>query len=466
MSKGKITIEKGNSPNPVIPVLFIFSLIIIGAVIVVLNRPVNLPGYEISNFVGKAEVFSKTKNTWVPLERGTSLGLGDKIRTTTDSEIDLRSGDEIIVRLKANSELQGIRPDLFSKVTYLPLELKKGTLLGATDKSFKEKNGIFEVATPVVVAAVRGTLFEVNAGDSNQPSQVSVLRGRAEVRNRSFLNLSPAIVMVEDVHKVESINGTLSKPVKIDRDEWNEIKEAYELIQHSAAFEAKQIDLSKKAGSFFDFTFDHGTFFTEKFGYAGREFMEDAKDKSVYFEIEYDVFPIGSTVGMYIKTRDLDISKYKGLQFEVRKNPDQDTVPEAFRMEFKFKSQTQRATSPKVFKNEWQPYQILFRGSKPTPVTEVTLVFSHAQVGEYKKGLVQLRKFELLPLDPDEIKEREAAAIAAGETVTPDSAASSGTQQQAIPRKTVSQTAAQPAASQKPKSISWDTSEPPTKTTL
>ncbi len=466
MTKGKITIEKSSKTNPILPVLIIFLLIIAGTAGYILNRPVNLPGYEISNFVGKAEVFSKTKNSWVPLERGASLGLGDKIRTTADSEVDLRSGDEIVVRLKANSELQGIRPDLFSKVTYLPLELKKGTLFGATDKSFKDKNGNFEVATPVVVAAVRGTLFEVSAGDSNEHSQVSVLRGRAEVRNRSFLNFSPAVVVVEDVHKVESINGALSKPVKIGRDEWNEIKEAYELIQHSAAFEAKQIDLSKKAGNFFDFTFDHGTFFTEKFGYAGREFIEDPKDKSVYFEIEYDVFPIGSTVGMYIKTRGLDISKYGGLQFEVRKNPDQDTVPAAFRMEFKFKSQTQRATSPKVFKNEWQPFQILFRASKPTPVTEVTLVFSHEQVGEYKKGLVQLRKFELLPLDPEEIKEREAAAIAAGETITPDASAPSEIQQQAIPRRTVSQTSAQPAAAQKPKSISWDTSEPPTKTTL
>ncbi len=465
MTKGKITIEKSKSTNPALPILLLFLAIIAGVATYIFNRPVNLPAFEISNFVGKAEVFSKTKGTWVPLERGATLNLNDKIRTAADSEVDLRNGDEIILRLKSNSELQGMRPALFSKVTHLPLDLKKGTLLGATDKTFTANHGNFEVATPVVVAAVRGTLFQVTADAVNQDSEVRVLRGQAEIRPRSFFNLSPDTIVVGDVHKIEAKRGTISQPIRIDRDEWNEIKETYELIQRSAAFEAKQIDLSKKAGNFFDFTFDHGTFFTEKFGYAGREFIEDPKDKSVFLEVEYDVFPIGSTVGMYIKTRDLDISKYKGLEFEVRKNPDQESVPEAFRMEFKFKSQTQRATSPKVFRNEWQPFQILFRASKSTPVTEVTLVFSHQQVGEFKKGFVQLRNFKLLPPDPlDEAA--QAAAVAAQPQSDSVQEQPVNSVQSAGAVQPVRQT--QPSQEQKPKSISWDipAEEPPTTTSL
>ena len=408
MDKPRVTVEKGKSVNWLLPTFLIFVAILGVAAYVLLNLPVNVQTFEITNFVGKTEMYSNAKRAWGPLERGASFGVGDKIRTGEESEVDLKLEDQAVLRLKPNSEIRGMRPWFFEKPTVLPIELVKGTLLGAQDKQFQEKFGSFDIATPLIVATAKGTLFQMTTEEANNRSFAGVIRGALEVRKRTFFNISASSLHIGNTQKADVLNPENIKAEKIDREDWNSMKETYDLIQRSAAFEAKQIDLSKKSGTFFEYVFDHGTFFTDKFGFANREFAENPKDNEVYCEIEYDVFPVGSVVGVYIKTRGLDLSQFKGLQFEARKNPDEKATPDGFRIELKQKSQTVRATSPKVFKNEWQPYQFIFNARKPTPVNEMVFVFSHEQVGEFKKGMIQLRNFNMLPLDPEEIARREA----------------------------------------------------------
>ena len=161
--------------------------------------------------------------------------------------------------------------------------------------------------------------------------------------------------------------------------------------------EAEQIDLSKSAGSFFNVVFDHGSFYTPKVGYAGREFFKDPDSGQVFLETEYDVFPMGSFSGVYIKTRDFDISKYTGLSFEVRRKAEEG-APESFFIELKSKGNVVRRYAPRTFEKTWKLVEFDFHEKKPLVVNEVVFVFTNARVGEAKKGMLEFRNIELIPL--------------------------------------------------------------------
>ncbi len=437
--KQRISIEK-NSGSPLAGVLGAFALIGGGLAILLFVYSKFLPSpppFEISNFVGKPEVYSEKKGAWVPVERGASLGAHDKIRTNATSEVDMRMGQEMVLRLKGDSQLEGQGPKLFDRDLTYRLQLLKGALVGATDKQLKDK-AKFELTTPVLVAAVRGTLFHAEVTQDGK-SSIGVLRGQVEVRTKAFFN--PTKVMVGNTQKVEVSKTQMDlKTVRITRDDWNKMKEAYELIQRSAAFEAMQIDLSKQAGTLYqNVVFDHGTFYTDKFGFAGREFFKDEETGEVYLEIDYDVFPRGAVVGMYIKTRDFDLHKYDRLEFEVRSAPDEGT-PEVFRMEFKTRGQIQRVASPRTFKREWQPYQVIFSASKTVNVDEITIAFSHEHVGEHKKGTLQFRNFNLIP----------ASEKAPGEEAAPAETPQPAAATQTLDTVTPTEDSAEPAAAEEP----------------
>jgi len=156
-----------------------------------------------------------------------------------------------------------------------------------------------------------------------------------------------------------------------------------------------QLDLSKQIGSFFDFVFDHGTFYTPKVGYSGREFFKDEDSGEVFLEIEYDVFTRGSFAGMYIKTRNLDLSGYDTLEFEMRR-VEGEGFPQSIRIELKSKTGIARAFAAKMPKPAWEKVSFPLHVRNETLMTEMAFVFLHDRVGEDKKGAVQFRRMHLI----------------------------------------------------------------------
>ncbi len=348
--------------------------------------------FEIANFAGQPEVF--THNKWVPVNRGDVLRSGDKIRTGEDTELDLLLRDKVTIRVKANSEVTNKNTAQDAR-----LYLARGALLGATTKSFKGER--MEITTPVSVAAVLGTLFLVEHKPEVTTTWVGVLQGHVEVRSSD--RFAKESVSVGNLQRtVIGPNKKPEAPAKISRDDWLNMKESYELIQREANFEQKQQDLSKKVGNLFEHVFDHGTFYMPKFGFASREFVLDETTGEVTFDLDYDVFPRGSFAGIYIKTRDFDISKFEKLEFMIRRGVDKD-YPEAFRIEFKSRGQVLRAfayrdmNTEQQIKKDWRMESYPLSASKTTLVDEITFVFSHDQVGEFKKGGLQLRNLTLTP---------------------------------------------------------------------
>jgi len=353
----------------------------------------NRPPVEIANFTGKPEYYSGETRRWSELQRGAIFNVGDRIRTGKDVKVDLKIEDQAILRLKEFSELQRpAHPFWVKQPVYYQLQLVRGLILASTGKKADHEKWL-EISTPQVVASVRGTVFVVQSNPETKKSWVGVLRGKLEVRSKDAKGKT---VVVQDMHKTDlEGKGPLTDAARISKDEWDDMKEAYELVQKSAAEEAEQLDLSLQAGGLFKNVFDHGTFFTPKVGYCWRNFEKNENGK-VTLSVEYDVFPRGSFVGMYMKVRDMKIQDYEALQFKVSQVAEEG-YPEAFRIEIKSKGQTLRAFTPKLFRREWQTMRFPLRATKDQPVSEITFVFSNDKAGEFTHGTLRFSDVELIP---------------------------------------------------------------------
>jgi len=394
-----IQIEKPRAGFTRAGLLITMLILVIGSAVIgyytLLRDAKTVEPLMVSNFIGQPEVYSREKRAWVPLNRGDMLNAKDKIRTGPNTEVDLRIPDQINFRLKENSELENKAPGIFDEDVAQRLELLKGKLLGSTQEGFEDQKGRFEIATPVLVASIRGTTFMISADPETLESWVGVLRGQVEVRSKSIF--IPGIVTVESLETTMEEGGKLTAPQRISRLQWDQMKEAYELTQKSLDYEANQIDLSRQAGNLFqDYAFDHGTFYMPKVGFADREFFFDSEENAVILKIDYDVFPESSFVGMYIKVRNMNLENFDGLEFYLRRESDKD-YPAAFKIEIKEKGQVVRAFAPHTFKKQWKTVYFPFQVSSDTPVSEITFVFSNERVGEYKKGILEFRDFNLIP---------------------------------------------------------------------
>ncbi len=356
--------------------------------------------FEILGFEGDVQIYDLQSHSWRAPKRGEDFVTAQKLKTGTDGLINFQVENEIHLRLKENSEIQNDESRAIGKREVYKLRLIRGVLLGATTRQFERKQtadkAILKILTRDYVANIHGAIFRVQA--SAQPgleSKVGVLRGFVEVSKPSPLFQSEGI-RIRGLEETSVIDGVVQPATRVTPEAWGLMKESYELLEKTAVMEAEQIDLSKLAGSFFNVVFDHGTFFTPKSGYAGREFFKDPESGLVFLETEYDVFPTGSFCGVYIKTRDFDISKYAGFSFEVRRKADEGT-PDSFFIELKAKGNVVRRFAPKSFERNWKLVKFDFHAKKSLAVNEVVFVFTNARVGEAKKGVLEFRNIKLIP---------------------------------------------------------------------
>ena len=360
--------------------------------------------FEILGFEGDVQIYDLQTRSWRAPKRGEDFVTAQKLKTGADGMVNFQVENEIHLRLKENSEVQNEASRVMGKREVYELRLAQGVLLGATTRQFERKQNadkaIFKILTRDYVANIHGAIFRMQAAaQQGQEGMVGVLRGFVEVSKPSPL-FSSSGVRIRGLEEVSVKDGVIQPVMRVTPQIWSLMKESYELLEKTAVMEAEQIDLAQKAGSFFNVVFDHGTFFTPKSGYAGREFFKDPDSGLVFLEAEYDVFPVGSFCGVYLKTRDFDISKYTGLSFEVRRRADEG-APDNFSIEMKSKGNVARRYSPRTFEKTWKLVEFDFHAQKPLVVNEVVFVFTNARVGETKKGVLEFRNINLIPLPKD-----------------------------------------------------------------
>ncbi len=412
--------------------LALIALAVLGSLIIAAfySQKPNLTSlFEVQSFAGKTEVSSDNGATWKAPGPGHALELYSWLKTGPDGEADLRFGKSTFARVKENTLFQIQEPQVFGKAA-IRVHLEKGTLLFLNkgdeieisvpgSRKTKENKGFFYDLFSKFVASSETATFLVSAVPEKGTYEVNVLSGEVQVRT----GIPFRATTVSALHMVQG-GGFRSKP--ISESAWKQVREAYELKPKSAASEAAQIDLSKKAGSFFNNVFDHGTFYQEKWGWCTREFfVPESTAEQVYMQADYDVFPKGSWVGVYFKTRGLDLSRFKGLKMDVKRVAGK-SAPEYVRIELKSKYQVVRAFAIKMVKNEWETVEFPFAFSKEMPITEMTLLFSNDKVGAEKSGAVALKNFTLVPADagtlptpPLPAETQAAPAVSAPQAETP-----------------------------------------------
>lgn len=122
---------------------------------------------------GDAKVVRESES---PIHIGDILTEGDRIVTGPGGSVDIGLTDSSMIRIKEKSSLmlKGMRETDASQVK---LSLLSGRILNLVEK--EKKNANFVVDTPTVVAAVRGTSFEVAV--TPEESSVFVSDGAVEV---------------------------------------------------------------------------------------------------------------------------------------------------------------------------------------------------------------------------------------------------------------------------------------------
>lgn len=394
--------------------------------------------FEISGFEGDAKIYDTQHQSWRTPKRGEEFLTSQKLKTGADGIINFKVERDLMFRLKENSELENKESKKVGEKEVYKLHLNQGVLLGTTGKPFDRKQAaqkaVLQVGTAEYLANVHSAMYRIQAPSTEgQEPDFGVLRGSVEVMKPSVFGRTKG-VLIRGLEHATVANGALGASKKVTHVEWAKLNEAYELLHKSAAQEAEQIDLSKSAGSLFQFVFDHGTFFTPKLGYANREFFKDPDSGEVILEAEYDVFPVGSYDGIYMKARNFDLSQYAGFSIEARRKGDEGT-PESFSVEVKSRGNVIRRYVARGFERNWKVMTYDFHAKKQTPVSEVVFVFSNARVGEAKKGILQFRNLNLVPLPkpeaPEGVEKNENALAPSGpstpltvpqaaETKTPD----------------------------------------------
>ena len=275
-----IRVEKPQAPHYLRAIVAVIA--IVGVLVLwphIAPRPFSPLSFEILGFEGDVQIYDLQSRSWRVPKRGEEFKAAQKLKTGADGLVNFQIENEIHLRLKENSEVKNEDSRVSGKREIYKLRLSQGVLLGATTRQFERKQKADQAALQILtrdyIANIHGAIFRVQA--SAQPgaeNKVGVLRGFVEVVKPSFFFQSQGI-RIRGLEETSVVGGVVQPATRVTAESWNRMKESYELLEKSAVKEAEQIDLSKKAGGFFNYVFDHGTFYTPKVGFAGREFFKD-----------------------------------------------------------------------------------------------------------------------------------------------------------------------------------------------
>lgn len=132
-------------------------------------------------FEGEAFIQQQDDEIWLPVEVDIPLEQGDRIKTGEDSRVVILMDDGSMVTLEENTEItiRELEADYRTKSIRSSLFLWFGRVLSNITK-FASNQSRFQVATPTLVAGVRGTEFIVEAADTGT-GEVGVFDGKVAV---------------------------------------------------------------------------------------------------------------------------------------------------------------------------------------------------------------------------------------------------------------------------------------------
>ncbi len=134
-------------------------------------------------FSGRVEVSiprtnANDSNGWVAAQTNQLLLPGSRLRTFAESRATLQLSDRSVVRINQSTTLEIQHPSAPAKHRF---GLKRGGLFFLD----REKAGDVEFETPLATGAIRGTEFELTAGDTGGVTELSMLDGSVDLKTAS-----------------------------------------------------------------------------------------------------------------------------------------------------------------------------------------------------------------------------------------------------------------------------------------
>jgi hypothetical protein len=186
--------------------------------------------------------FKVSSDGEVPIDKGSKLQRGDRIKTSKDSMVKIQMADDTIMALGSNSELSFQQFDFKSK------EERKSILEVISGKFralfvHKSKEGDITLKTPTMALGIRGTEFLLNTlrlPSGEQVDQLAVVEGLVAAKNLKAQK-DQLISAGSYWYGISDAQGQIQKEGKLELDN-NKIKELN-----------PQIDQEKQFAPFLDF---------------------------------------------------------------------------------------------------------------------------------------------------------------------------------------------------------------------
>ncbi|MCL2026686.1 MAG: FecR family protein [Leptospirales bacterium] len=208
--------------------------------------------FKVQFFIGDVKILKEQEN--VPANQGDSLNIDDTIVTGARSYVDVLYASAGIIRIGENSTVS-VAAITDNENDDTTLNMEKGKVVVTLSKLRK---GNFNVKTHTVIAAVRGTSFSVESGDTG--TKLAVLKGTVSARpvKKDGSVIEDKAVDVQESFKTDFINEALvdkiatedktiavSKMTAAETTEFQnealEIREAIDKIQDISPYEKESI---------------------------------------------------------------------------------------------------------------------------------------------------------------------------------------------------------------------------------
>jgi len=182
---------------------------------------------KISYVEGDAFLLEKGKEK--PLKVNQKIDLGDQIRTGTESVCEVTYTKGTVVRIGEKSEVKLSGTEVASNIN-----VSQGKVWANVQKL---ASGQFRVTTPVATAAVRGTVFRVDAAQDSS-STVALYEGKVDVGPADTTKIKPEAQATSNWGPPVEVSG----PYEVSMETWIHLNPGKEInVRWGGKYATKEI---------------------------------------------------------------------------------------------------------------------------------------------------------------------------------------------------------------------------------
>ena len=174
------------------------------------------PVVAVVDFVhGAVNAASRPQVPGRPVAAGAQLAEGTRLQVGEDGYVSVRLADGSLIRVLAGSDvtLDHMRQRTATGTTSVGIGLQRGSVQSTVTRKTTPAQR-FDIRTPLAVASVRGTEFDVSVTDGGHTA-TSVTRGLVAVRTPTHAGTAPGADLLAGEGNTVTGAGTLSQTVKL-----------------------------------------------------------------------------------------------------------------------------------------------------------------------------------------------------------------------------------------------------------